>query len=82
MAIGSMFWTGYSREYRRLNPTASVDTISKPSTLAGFAGALFLVAFSMEFFGEGRDILPSALKALVMGLGVAGIMYLMYRKKK
>ena len=82
MGVGSMFWTGYSREFRRLNPNAAAESLSNGSTIAGLGGGLFLISFTMEYLGEGSDLVPSLVKGLVMGLGVAGIMYLMYRKKK
>ncbi|HET6511158.1 MAG TPA: hypothetical protein VFH43_03125 [Candidatus Kapabacteria bacterium] len=81
MGFGSLFWTGYSREFRRVNPNAAAKGLADGSTIYAMGSGLFVISFVMEYLGEGSDLLPSLMKGLLMGLGVAGVMYLVYRKK-
>src|SRR5687768_2931696 len=86
ITAGSGFWTGYTKEYRRVTPKEDpTASFLKPAGMLSFGASLYLVHFSNSYFIEGNDLSRALLGGLFFGGAVAGGMYLVFavaRKKK
>jgi hypothetical protein len=83
IAIGSSFWTGYSREFKKTRPRTDImEGFYSISGMLSLGSTLFLLNFSNGYFIEGEEIGRTLIRALTMGVGVAGAMYLMFVRKR